>query len=217
MLSDKASSGLGAVVLAAGESSRMGSSKAALEWQERSFLGHCLALAASVLSPRSPLFVIEGAHPLDDLLHSVNQAVDQSDSPASPTKKLVHTGWRDGPLSSLQCALREPELRGLACLVLTVDRPHLAYSTLRALVEAHAAQPESIWQPSYRGAHGHPIIWPADLVMELAALQPSSSPRELLGQQKIAGRRAFVKVDDPAVCDNIDDPIALETLRRLTR
>ena len=212
MLGDKAPSGFGAVVLAAGESSRMGRPKAALQWQERSFLGHCLALAASVLSARSPLFVIEGAHPLDDLLDDF----DDGDPSASSPKKLLHTGWRDGPLSSLQCALRQPELRGLACLVLTVDRPHVAQSTLRALVEAHVAKPQRIWQPSYEGSHGHPIIWPADLVVELAALAPTSSPRELLRHEKIAGRRAFLKVEDPAVCDNIDDPIALESLRRLT-
>jgi molybdenum cofactor cytidylyltransferase len=205
----EASPGLFAVILAAGASRRMGQPKAGLDWRGRSFLSHCVALARTVLSPPQTLFVIEGAFELDPILASVPPG-------DLPVTKLTHPGWRDGPLSSLQQALHDERAQARPCLVLTVDRPHIHPATLRHLVEAHAKEPEALWQPSYRGGHGHPIIWPSDLCLELRALPPQSSPRTVIARPEVARRRRFVAVDDAAVCDNIDDPGALSRLRRLT-
>ena len=204
-----------AVVLAAGAATRMGESKAALVWAGASFLQHCVRGAAAVVLKDEAIFVVEGAHPLNELIWTPGSVPD--DSPAiSQLHHLVHPGWRDGPLSSLQCALQHPRARGKSCLVLTVDRPHVSRRTLHALVQATRRSPDRILQPRYQGRNGHPIIWPADLCARLLQLAPTSTPRELLVERKVSTRRAFVEVDDRAVIDNIDDPEALAALRALT-
>ena len=194
-----------AVLLAAGASSRMGESKAALRWRGDSFLGHGLRLARHAVGSEAPVLVVEGAHPLDGLVDARLGA-----------QRVTNLDWRRGPLSSLQCALARPEATGRACLVLSVDRPHLRESTLDALRDAFHADPRRIWQPATGERRGHPIIWPADLCVALRKLQATSSPRELLRKPEIAARRAGVPVDDPAIFDNIDDPDALARLRALT-
>lgn len=183
----------------------MGQSKAALELDGRSFLARCVSLARAALGQRAEVFVVEGAHPLQALI----------DTRARPTV-VRNSTWEDGPLSSLQCALAHPRAGARSCLVLSVDRPHISQQTLTALVEAHRLEPTRIWQPSFGGRRGHPIIWPADLVDELRRLPRNSSPRELMGRDEVSARRAFVEVDDPAILDNIDDPRAYARLRGLT-
>jgi CTP:molybdopterin cytidylyltransferase MocA len=183
----------------------MGRSKAALELQGRSFLALCVALAFDALGEHAQVFVVEGAHPLEDLLD------------AQPRPTLIRNeGWQDGPLSSLQSALSHPAAHARACLVLSVDRPHISARTLETLLRAYEGEPDAIWQPRFDGRRGHPILWPADLVEELRRLPRSASPRELMARPEVQARRAFVPVDDPAILDNIDDPEAYARLRGLT-
>ena len=194
------SSRLAAVVLAAGASSRMGRPKALLRWRGRPFVVH--ALGQAEVAGASPVVVVEGAVPLAGEL------------PASVTR-VHNAAWAEGPLGSLQAGLRalaEREGPAVAALVLTVDRPHLDPSTLRALAHAFAHAPAAIWQPRLGSRRGHPIVYPAELVPMLLALRPPQTPRDLLARPEIAACRQQVEVDDPAVLDNLDRP---EDLRRL--
>ncbi len=195
-----------AVVLAAGASTRMGESKAALLWRGQSFVSHCVGLGRAAIGSKQAVFVVEGARPLGAAL------------PAGGGFTLLRNeGWKRGPLSSLQCALAHPNAKGCSALVLSVDRPHLAQATVRRLCElAYTSDPTRIWQPARQGKRGHPILWPADLCEALLALDPESSPRELLARPEVATRRASYPVADPAIFDNIDDPQGYSRLRGLT-
>jgi molybdenum cofactor cytidylyltransferase len=190
---------LAAVVLAAGASTRMGRPKPLLRWRGRPFVWHVIEQAR--VAGASPVVVVEGAVSL-------------------PTEELGgallvrNEAWADGPLGSLQVGLRamvEAGGRG-PVLVLTVDRPHLAERTLRALARALEGDPSAVWQPRLGERRGHPIVYPNDLVSTLIALRPPTTPRDLLAQPEVASRRRHVDVDDPAVLDNLDTPQDLERL-----
>lgn len=187
-----------AVVLAAGASSRMGRPKALIGWRGRPFVRHAIELARGAGIER--VIVVEGAVPLSA---AVGEAA-----------RVVHNDvWEEGPLGSLQCGLREaltPAVEGV--LVLSVDRPHLEPQTVARLVAAWSAEPEGIWQPSFQGRHGHPIVHPRDVADTLLSLERSASPRPVLRSPEFASRRRFVEVSDPAVLDNLDRP---EDLGRL--
>jgi molybdenum cofactor cytidylyltransferase len=196
-------SGLAAVVLAAGASTRMGRPKALLRWRGRPFVWHVVEQAR--VAGASPVIVVEGAVvlPVEEL---------------GGATVVRNEAWADGPLGSLQVGLRALEevwaQAGVRApvLVLTVDRPHLRAETLRALARALEAEPTAVWQPRLGEQRGHPIVYPADLAPALIALQPPETPRTLLAQPEVAPRRRQIDVDDPAVLDNLD---AQEDLVRL--
>jgi CTP:molybdopterin cytidylyltransferase MocA len=184
-----------AVVLAAGESARMGRPKAFLQWRGRTFVEQVVELARG--AGCTPIVVVGGATPLPEL------GVDV----------VVNAGWRRGPLSSLQVGLRAMAMRPwTGVLVLTVDRPHLRPRTMTSLVEEHARRPDAVLQPAHDGRRGHPILHPRDVAELLLELPPLGNARDVVRRPDIAARRASVPVEDPAVHDNIDTPEALARL-----
>jgi molybdenum cofactor cytidylyltransferase len=189
------------LILAAGESRRMGQPKALLELDGRSFVarGIELLLAAGC----TPVLVVDGAHRLAAL---------------AGADEIVHNReWKHGPLSSLQLGL----LRTLAIapsidavLVHHVERPRVRVETIRALLAGLAREPEQIWQPTNEGRSGHPVVWPRALFDELLALDPRrTSARELI-RGAAAPRRRKLELDDPGVLDNFDTPEDLAHMDR---
>lgn len=191
--------GLAAVVLAAGASTRMGRPKALLSWRGRPFVWH--AIQQANVAGAEPIVVVEGAVALPRDAWSGALLTRNDD-------------WAEGPLGSLQSGLltvrdHAPEA---GVLVLTVDRPHIAPATVRALAEAIRREPGAIWQPERGSRRGHPIAYPSDLVPALLELRPPDNPRTLLARPEVAARRRRLSVDDDAVLDNLDRP---EDLHRL--
>lgn len=185
-----------AVILAAGASTRMGRPKALIEWRGRPFFMHCVRRAEAVGC--APVVVVWGSTALPEV-----DGVRQAHNP----------DWEQGPLSSLQVGLRavlpsDPS----GVLVMTVDRPHVADATLRALVEAHRRTPSVVVQPRLNATSGHPIVHPKAVVDTLLRLAPSDSVRAVLGRPEIRSARLRIPVADPAVLDNLDTPADLAKL-----
>jgi CTP:molybdopterin cytidylyltransferase MocA len=186
-----------ALILAAGESRRMGRPKARLVLDGITFVER--GIASLRAGGCAPIVIVDGAHPLDDL---------QLDA------ALVHNGnWRAGPLASLQVGLRHalalaPTLTGL--LVHHVERPRVRPETIRALLDAHARAPEQIVQPTHRGQSGHPLLWPRAAFDELLALDPATASARALVHGAWADRRSKLELDDPGVLDNFDNPRDLQ-------
>ncbi|MEM7157677.1 MAG: NTP transferase domain-containing protein [Myxococcota bacterium] len=190
---------LAAVVLAAGASTRMGRPKALLRWRGRPFVLHAIELAR--VAGAKTIVVVEGAVPLpDDALGGSTRARNEA--------------WAEGPLGSLQCGLRAATAAqpGASVMVLTVDRPHIDPGTVTALAAACEADPQAVWQPRHGERRGHPIVYPADLALEICALQPPQTPRDLLSRPAVAARRRQIEVNDSTVLDNLDRPEDLDRL-----
>lgn len=186
-------SSVAAIVLAAGASVRMGSPKPLVQWRGRAFVRHVIdALQGAGCDP---IVVVEGAHALPD-------------DAIAPARRVVHPGWAHGPLSSLQAGLRV--LDDGAVLLATVDRPHVAATTIAALLAAHADDRDAVVQPLFAGRRGHPLVLPASLRAPVLAAAPNDNLRAVL--EAAHARRREVAVDDPAVLDNIDSPADLARL-----
>jgi CTP:molybdopterin cytidylyltransferase MocA len=186
--------GFAGIVLAAGASTRMGGPKPLVAWRGRTFLEHAIDLGRA--AGCTDVVVVTGAHPLPEI---------------PPARQFRCIDWEAGQIASLRAGIRAvlpDDPAGI--LVLTVDRPHVRHDTVAALAAAFAREPDGVWQPAHGGAHGHPIVWPADLARTLANDAKIVSARDVL--DAAADRRRFLDVDDPAVLDNIDRP---EDLARL--
>ena len=183
---------LGGVILAAGQSSRMGRDKALLEYRGSTFLNHLISL----FSPRvDPLIVVLGHH-----AETIRPTIQQR-----PTAKVViNQDYKKGMLTSLQAGIRTlPSDIGAAMFTL-VDHPAVEGATVERLIERFQAGGRPLAIPCYRRRRGHPVIAARPILEEILRLPDDSSAKTV-----IRGHRretAFVEVDDPGVVLDIDRP-----------
>ncbi|MEW5905519.1 MAG: nucleotidyltransferase family protein [Elusimicrobiota bacterium] len=146
---------ISAIVLAAGESSRMGRPKALLEWRGLPFIEHvCAALRGAGVEER---VVVLGRASAEIL----------SGWTPSGEKTAVNPRPEDGQLSSLRVGLEAADPDAEAFMVCLADQPTIAPASYRAVIAAWRERPDRIVIPrTFRAAdarmkRGHPIIIPA--------------------------------------------------------
>ena len=147
---------LAAIVLAAGESTRMGQPKALLPWGDVPLVRHQVDLL-SAQPAVSQLVVVVGS-----LLEEVRDALQ-----GSPAHVVVNPRYREGRATSLASGARALTGSPAGVLVASVDQP-LTDEVLDPLLTAWQADPGALWRPAYQGRGGHPLTVPADVAPELA-------------------------------------------------
>ncbi len=193
----------GGVILAAGESSRMGTDKALLPWPPQvpgqppatdSFLSAAIRSLALVTD-----FVVVVAGKNESALAPVVYAAGAF--------LVTNPDPSRGQFSSLQVGLQEVISRGRDTAVITlVDRPPVSAATIEILQKSFVAAPKDVWAcvPEYSGNHGHPYVAGRELLEAFLQAPPESSARDIehVHQEHIQ----YVKVDDPFVAANINTP-----------
>jgi molybdenum cofactor cytidylyltransferase len=181
------------LILAAGESRRMGSPKALLEYQGETFLDRLIGLFA----PRcSAVVVVLGAG-----------AAEIRARISRPAVIAVNPDYRLGQTSSMHCGLRAAgDVPGV--LFTLVDHPAVQPETIDALL---AGGPGPLVRvPRYQDRRGHPVWFSGALIPEFLALPPGAAARDVVRAH--AAETQFVDVDDPGILADIDDPAAYRVL-----
>jgi molybdenum cofactor cytidylyltransferase len=185
------------LILAAGESRRMGSPKALLEYRGETFLGRLTRLFAARCEP---VIVVLGAH-ADEI---------RAGSRAECTF-VLNPDWRTGQTSSMQCGLRAVPADAEGVLFTLVDHPAVAESTLDRLQPPLPNGCGSVLRvPRFEGRRGHPVWFSAALVPEFLAIPPTAAARDVVRAH--AAETEFLDVDDPGILADIDDPEAYRML-----
>lgn len=189
---------LAAVILAAGESRRMGEPKATLPYQGLTFVEHLLA---ATQHPRVGLArVVLGAH-AEEIRARLK---------VDPAAIVVNPDWPKGQLSSLQAAIRSfpPQItEGL--ILCPVDHPLVSRHLIEILIEAFDSSGKSIAVPTFAGRRGHPVIFRSELYAELLAASPEVGARQIVWAH--ADDLKEVPTDEEGVVLNLNDP---ETMRK---
>lgn len=191
----------GAVLLAAGASTRMGGPlKPLLEYQGETFLDRQIALYAACCRP---VVVVLGFHAL---------AVRVGLRRAEEASIVVNPRPEGGQLSSLQCGLRALPAECEAVFFLPVDSPGVERATLDALLRvwnSETKKPDFV-VPRFDGRRGHPVLMNTRLVAEMLALPEGSTARDVVHRYR-AGT-VQVDVHDAAIHLDIDDASAYQAL-----
>ena len=190
------------LVLAAGESTRMGRPKPLLEYDGETFLERVLRMLAKLEGIDSRLVVL--GHKASD----VRQAVHFHGA-----NSFTYRGYRQGMLASLKAGIRtalkrEPDLESL--LICHVDQPLVQPETYAAIFNAFQSEHDDVVVATYGGEHGHPVLLGRDFMDELIVDREVTSLREFI-ENRARGRR-YVDCDDPAVTQNINTPEAYDAL-----
>jgi molybdenum cofactor cytidylyltransferase len=189
------------VILAAGESSRMGRDKALLPWRGSTFLG----AAMDVLAPCDLVIVVGGKN-----APNLQPVVDTAGA-----YLVVNHEPERGQFSSLRIGLQEVMNRGRdAAIVTLVDRPPPSPATVQLLKERFLERAaEGIWAvvPRHGERNGHPIVVGREMIHAFLSAPPTATARDVehAHQQHIE----YVPVDDPLVVLNVDTP---EDYQRIT-
>lgn len=187
-----------AVVLAAGESKRMGKTKQLLPWGDTTVLGQVLQnLKASSVHD---ILVISGhdAEPVEAIAY------------AEDVYALRNTQYASGEMiSSLQTAVRHLPPNIDAILVMLADQPLVTPAIIDQILTAYRQGQGDIIAPMYNGQRGNPVLISRRFFEELLALPPGSAPRDLLRRQPEAIH--MVEIADDSILIDLDDP---ETYQR---
>lgn len=179
------------LILAAGESRRMGSPKALLEFQGETFLDRLIGLFARHCAP---VIAVLGAE-----TERIRAGIQRADQALLFENREFHLGQ----VTSMQCGLRAVPAGTDAVLFTLVDHPGVQPDTIAALL---GASPAPLRIPRYAGRRGHPIYFSSVLIPEFLALRPSESARMVLSRH--GAEIAYLDVDDPGILADIDTPDA---------
>ncbi len=191
------------VILAAGDSLRMGRDKALLPWpppvagqaiSNDTFLS---AAIRSLLLTTDFVVVVVGK----------NEAALAPIIYADGASLVVNKDPTRGQFSSLQIGLREVLNHGRdAAMVTLVDRPPVGPATIQILHDAFEAADPNIWAvvPEFSGKHGHPYLVYRGMIEAFLRVPPTSIARDVEHQNQ--EHIQYVAVDDPLVALNVNTP-----------
>ena len=186
--------GVGAILLAAGESSRMGQLKALLPWQNTTLLEHQLRSLMDVGVQQVVVVVGHDADRLKPIIESVEGA-----------GWTLNHDYLQGKTTSLKSGVAALAGEPISdVLLLNVDQPRNA-DTVRTLLERHQASPFRITIPTHGGKGGHPILIAAELLPELAEIQEESQGLKAVVRRHADTTERF-EMDDPSVLWDLNTP-----------
>jgi molybdenum cofactor cytidylyltransferase len=181
------------VILAAGESSRMGADKALLMYRGGTFLENIISALAEAGIRR--VVVVLGHH-----AELIQQSID-----LSSVEVVVNQDYRRGQTSSLQAGLRvmagnEPD----GVVICLVDHPAISADTIQKLIQHFKLSSKPVVIPQLNAKHGHPVLMGREVFDQIAGLGPDQGADTVIHLYR--DRTEFVEVADPGILLDVDDP-----------
>jgi molybdenum cofactor cytidylyltransferase len=183
------------ILLAAGESRRMGFPKPLLEITGTSFLARTADL---MLQATGRLIIVLGAH-----AERIRPVIPEDDR----IQVAYNAGFVNGQFSSLKVGIKELRAETQAVIVHLADHPLVNLATFRAVVQKYARSRKPIVIASYQGRRGHPVLFDRTLFSELLAAPEDRGARVVVNADP--DRVTYAEVEDPGTLLDLDTPADL--------
>ncbi|HVO93245.1 MAG TPA: nucleotidyltransferase family protein [Terriglobales bacterium] len=183
-----------AVVLAAGESSRMGRPKALLPIDGQTFIERIVAALQQTAVAR---VVVVLGHNAEEMKRRIEHL---------PVEIVVNPDYKLGQLSSLQAALRHLQTDATcdAMLVHLVDHPYIDPALVERMIQRFYQARKPIVVPRWRGKRGHPVIFSRALFDELLAAPMDQGAKAVVNAHR--GETLEIDSEDEGITLDIDTP-----------
>lgn len=181
-----------AIILAAGESRRMGQPKMLLPWGRTTVLQTVISTfqAAGV----ADVLVVTGAarRQVEDLVGRSAQTV-------------FNPEYAQGEmLSSIQSGLAEKARESSAALIGLGDQPQVQVQTIQRLRQAYKETAATLIVPSHQNHRGHPWLVGQQHWEEILAMRSPQTMRDFF---KLHSRQIrYVDIDNPSILADLDTP-----------
>ncbi len=167
----------GIIILAAGNSSRMGEPKQLMMYNNKTFLQHIIGEAINALL--DPVICVTGYQ---------SDLISESISDLEATV-VYNERWSEGMGSGISAGIKQVLLSDVDSVILTVsDQPHVSSDLFRMMLEMKAQSGKRIVACSYAGTLGTPVLFSKEYFNQLKSLN---------GNQ---GAKNIVKLNLPDVC-----------------
>lgn len=184
---------IAAMILAAGQSKRMGRPKMSLPWGQSTVLGRVIQVfkAAGI----EDIVVVTGGD---------REAAEEIAAECQARTAFNPDFERDEMLSSIQTGLHAMDEGTRAVFIALGDQPQIQEATVRLIAEEYARSPVPLIVPSYQMRRGHPWLVEGELWPDILELRSPKTPRDFLRQHADAIR--YVEVDNPSILQDLDTP-----------
>jgi len=191
---------IGAVVLAAGQSCRMGSPKLILPWGSRTVIEQVILTLTR--AGVTEITVVTGAQ--RELIENVLK-----DYPV----RLAHNGDYacSGMATTFQVGLETLASCCQAVMIVLGDQPTIEEAVVQQVIEMHLQSGKAITIPSYEMRRGHPWLVDRRLWPDLLRLTKEQTLRDFL--QAHQDDIAYIQVDTPGILLDLDTPEDYNRLR----
>jgi molybdenum cofactor cytidylyltransferase len=181
-----------AIVLAAGESKRMGEPKMLMPWGKSTVLQTVIATLQT--AGLSDILVVTGG-----ARRQIESLVGKS------VQTLFNENYADKEmLVSIQAGLRAKMREASAALICLGDQPQLQEKSAREIITAWHQNRARIIVPSFEKRRGHPWLIAREYWDEILNLPADQTMRDFFNQHK---RDIFyVNMDTPSILQDLDTP-----------
>lgn len=193
-----------AVVLAAGESRRMGRPKLLLPYHGDKTIIE--TVVQNVVSSRADGAVVVLGGSRQEIEEKIRRFV---------VKKVINWKYKEGMFSSVRSGLSALPASARAAMFILADQPDVPASVIDLMIEAYRLEKKGIVLPVFREKRGHPLLVDLKYRPEIEALSPDIGLRGLLFKHR--DDILEVRVPTRAVLKDIDDPEAYGLARRRIR
>ncbi|MEM7214263.1 MAG: molybdopterin-binding/glycosyltransferase family 2 protein [Pseudomonadota bacterium] len=186
-----------AVVLAAGQSRRMGvMNKMTSKLNDKPMVRH--VVEAAVASKCDDVIVVTGFEP-----EAVREAVGHIDC-----RFIYNPEFPDGLSRSLAAGISSVQSEYSNALVLLGDMPFVDASAINRILDAAEDNRGQIIMATANGKRGNPVLWPASFFSELQQIEGDVGARHIIGANLASvcevelGDVASIDIDTPAALDS---------------
>jgi molybdenum cofactor cytidylyltransferase len=183
---------ISAILLAAGESRRMGELKQVLRLGDKSFVEHCVD---NLLASRVDEVIIVTGHRGAEVRRAVSDR---------PVRFAHNADYESGMASSIKCGVRIISEASRACVLALVDQPQIGADVINLLIAKYEESRALIVIPTYEGKNGHPILLDAGLKEEILAMPLEKGLRQVVHAHR--EQVARVQVRTQTVLEDCDVP-----------
>ncbi len=180
-----------AIILAAGESQRMGKPKQLLAFGGSTILEEVIN---NLLNSKVSEVVVVLGYEAEEIANKIAR---------KPVKKIKNPNYWQGMSSSIRWGLTSVDEKADAILIALGDQPLIPPIIFNRLIDEHYRNKKGITIPVYKGIRGHPIIFDIKYKKELMGLTGDIGGREIIG--KHPEDVLEIEVDSESVIKDVDD------------
>ena len=192
---------IAAIVLAAGQSKRMGCPKLTLPWGKTSVLGQVIITLAT--AGINDIVIVTGAIQ-EQITNLVTLYIEKY-----PVRTIHNDDYAKGEmLSSLQIGLSAMKPETLATLVVLGDQPQIMVSIVKQIISTYLETGAPLIIPSYQMRRGHPWLVARTQWDSLLDLTSEQTPHDFLTAH--AADIHYLQVETSTILQDIDTPAEYE-------
>ena len=161
---------LSAILLAAGESKRMGEPKQLMPLGKHTLLEQAID---NLLNSSVDETIVVVGHKAEEITRAIA---------TKPVKIMFNPNYSQGMSTSIVAGLILVDPKSQAVMLALGDQPLVESRTMNQLIDAFNSHDKGIAVPTHRGKRGHPIIFNIKYKAELLELEGDIGGREIIRQ-----------------------------------